>query len=476
MRNFKFLLLLLLPVLAIATFTACGDEPVDPPVDNSTLYEESTYDLTCDDAADVTAKIITVTDRGEGTGTMTWTSDKAWVLSGFVFVNEGQTLTIEPGTVVKGKSGQGENASALVVARGGRIIAQGTAADPIIFTTEADPVFRKPDGSHCSGGGLPASYKGLWGGVILLGKASLNSTPGETAIEGIPTTEVRGLYGGTEDADNSGTLKYVSIRHGGTDIGAGNEINGLTMGGVGSGTTIEYVEVFGNADDGFEWFGGTVNTKYLVSAYCGDDAVDYDEGWRGKNQFWLIYQDGEGDRGGEHDGGTNPEDGQPYATPVIYNASFRGIGSGEGKRALTFRDNAGGEYHNSIFWSYGRGVDIEYLNGECSYNRWTEDRLKFENNILFDVPGNYFVIRAEGDGVTLPANAQADANAYFAGKGNVIAADAPVDTDLGAANDAVSGPFSTSGDAFFTNTNYKGAFAPGADRWTKGWTRLEDEL
>lgn len=467
MRNFKFLLLLLLPVLAIATFTACGDDPVDPPVDNSTLFEESTYSLTCDDAADVTAKIITVTDRGEGTGTMTWTADKAWVLNGFVFVNEGQTLTIEPGTVIKGKSGQGEKASALIVARGGRIIAEGTAADPIILTSEADPVFRKPDGSYCSGGGLSPSTRGLWGGLILLGKAGLNSTPGETSIEGIPTTEPRGLYGGSDDADNSGILKYISIRHGGTDIGAGNEINGLSLGGVGSGTTIDYVEVFANADDGFEYFGGTVQTKHLVSAFCGDDGMDYDEGWRGKGQFWFVYQDGDADRGGEHDGGTNPEDGMPYATPVIYNASYRGSGSANGKRAVTFRDNAGGEYHNSIFWGYGRGVDIEYLDGQCSYNQWQNGNLKFENNILFDVAASDFVIRAEGDGVTLPANAQTDADTYFAGKGNVIATDAPVDANYGASNDAANGPFSTTSDPFFTNTNYKGAFAPGTDRWTK---------
>ena len=169
--------------------------------------------------------------------------------------------TIEAGTVIKGQPGQGENASALVVARGGKIFAEGTATNPIIFTSTADDVTDPND--------LPLDARGLWGGVIILGKASLNSSPGETPIEGIEVTETRGLYGGSDDADNSGVFRYVSIRYGGTDIGAGNEINGLTMGGVGSGTVIDHVEVANNADDGFEWFGGTVNASHLVVTTVG---------------------------------------------------------------------------------------------------------------------------------------------------------------------------------------------------------------
>ena len=106
----------------------------------------------------------------------------------------------------------------------------------------------------------------------------MNSAPGYTAIEGIPTSESRGIYGGTNDLDNSGVLKYVSIRHGGINIGSDNEINGLTLGGVGSGTTLDYIEIVSNADDGIEFFGGTAQVKHLVSAFCADDAVDYDEG------------------------------------------------------------------------------------------------------------------------------------------------------------------------------------------------------
>ena len=206
---------------------------------------------------------VTVTDD-DINGDVTWTANNTYVLDGFVFVEDGETLTIEPGTVIKGKPGQAENSSALIIAQGGKIYANGTPSKPIIFTAEADNL----------NGNLPLDTRGLWGGVIVLGKAGINTATGVGQIEGIPSTEPRGAYGGNDDTDNSGVIRYVSIRYGGTDIGEGNEINGLTMAGVGSGTRIEYVEVFNNKDDGFEWFGGTVNCKYLVSAFNGDDAFD----------------------------------------------------------------------------------------------------------------------------------------------------------------------------------------------------------
>jgi len=318
-----------------------------------------------------------ITDDGSGTGTTTWTSDKVYILDGLVFVNDGQTLTIEAGTIIKGKPGQGENASALIVARGGKIMAEGNANAPIIFTSEADDLQ----------GGVSDFSRGDWGGVILLGKAGLNSSPGESAIEGIPTSEPRGIYGGSDDNDNSGVLKYVSIRHGGTDIGEGNEINGLTLGGIGSATTIEFVEIIANKDDGVEFFGGMPRLKNIIVSFVGDDCFDYDEGFRGYGQFWAAIQDpAEGDRLGEHDGGTDPEDGTPYATPYIYNATYIGRGANAGKRTITMRDNAGGHYANSIFLNQAKGVDIELLaDGQCSYNRFKDGDLIFMNNIFFNV-------------------------------------------------------------------------------------------
>jgi hypothetical protein len=319
--------------------------------------------------------VITDADMLVTGNTVNWTKNNTYILDGFVFVNDGQTLNIQAGTVIQGKPGEGSDASALIVARGARIEAMGTKNEPIIFTFQGDA------------GNTAPSVRGQWGGLIILGKASLNSSPGSTAIEGIPTTETRGLYGGNEDTDDSGILKYVSIRHGGTNIGADNEINGLTLGGVGSGTTIDFVEIIGNKDDGIEWFGGTAIGSHLISAYCADDGLDYDEGYRGLNQFVIVHQDpsdGNADRGGEHDGGTDPETGTPYATPIFFNVTS--VGNAESK-AITFRDNAGGEYHNSIFVNYAKGVDIEFLKGQSQHTfvQFEDGNLKLENNVFFNI-------------------------------------------------------------------------------------------
>jgi hypothetical protein len=320
-----------------------------------------------------------ISDDGNGTGTVTWSKDTVYVLNGFVFVNDGDVLTIEAGTVVKGKPGTGENASALIVARGGKIMAEGTATEPIIFTAEDDDLTTTSD--------LSENDDSKWGGVIVLGKATLNSAANETPIEGIPTTEPRGLYGGSDDAHNSGTLSYVSIRHGGSDIGEGNEINGLTLGGVGSGTIIDNVEVFANKDDGVEFFGGAVVPTHLVVVACGDDSFDYDEGFHGGGMYWFTYQtDGRGDRCGEHDGGTDPEDGTPYAIPTISNVTY--VGNGE-KRTITFRDNAGGHYSNSIFMNTAKGIDVELLvDVQDSYKQFTDGNLTVTNNVFYNVAGD----------------------------------------------------------------------------------------
>ena len=430
-----------------------------------TTYLATTLEKECEDGNTVTITQVNVTDNGEGTGTITWTNDKVWVLDGFVFVNEGQTLTIEAGTIVKGKSGQGEQASALVVAQGGKLIAVGTVQEPIIFTSEADAIVKTPDGSTCLNTSLGASVRGLWGGVIVLGKARLNAATLSRHIEGIPLEETRAKYGGNEDTDDSGALKYISIRHGGTDIGAGNEINGLTMGGIGSGTTIDHIEVFANKDDGFEWFGGTVNTKYLVSAFNGDDAMDYDEGWRGLNQYWFVYQEGAGDRGGEHDGG--PKDCitcEPFSQPVIYNASYRGRGLGAVRGLLTFRDNAAGEYHNSVFWGYTNGIDIEDLDGdEDAYNQYKTGNLKLENNLFHDIASTETIVTTTGIVLPLGSNQYLD--------------ESPLNPDFSPVHSGLADQQGTvPSDSFFETNHYKGAFAPGLTPWISNWTRLSDEL
>ena len=386
------------------------------------------------------SNIVTVTDN---TGTVTWTNDKVYLLDGFVFVNSGQTLTIEPGTVVKGKPGTGANASALIVAKGGMINACGTPAQPIIFTFEADPL----DGS------VPSTTTGQWGGLMLLGDAILNTTPSSQNIEGIPTSETRGSYGGTNDADNSGSLCYVSIRHGGTDIGAGNEINGLTLGGVGSGTTIHHIEIAANADDGVEFFGGTPNLKHILVANVLDDSFDYDQGYRGKGQFWVAIGNSNSDRGGEHDGGTSPEDGTPYATPVIYNATY--IGNGV-SRALTFRDNAGGEYHNSVFHNFGKGIDIEDLtSGEDSKSRLDAGQLKFAGIVLSSI-GTAKIV----DNIGTDLSGHVSITNISTATASISASNPVPDSSLGTGI--------ASADVWYDNVTYAGAFD--GTNWAQGWT------
>lgn len=389
---------------------------------------------------------ITIKDDGSGTGTTTWTKNNTYFLEGMVFVNSGSVLTIEAGTVIKGKAGAGASASALIVARGGKIMAEGTADLPIIFTAESDPTVRKEDGTLSQSTALDQTKNGLWGGLIILGNAGLNSNPGQTAIEGIPTTESRGLYGGSNDADNSGVLKYVSIRHGGTDIGAGNEINGLSLGGVGSGTTIDYIEVYANADDGIEFFGGTVTAKHLLVSNTGDDSFDYDEGFRGKGQYWVSLSPG--DRHGEHDGGTDPETAQPYATPTIYNATYIGTSS-----KLTFRDNAGGTYANSILLV--AKIDVEDLDsGEDSKSRLDAGDLNIGENVI---GASTTIVDSKGGDLTGHANvaSQSTANTGIT-VSNPVPASAVSATGL-------------SGDGFIENVTFKGAFS--GSNWAKGWSR-----
>jgi len=426
--------------------------------------------------ADVVVNDAVMTAAGND---VNWTADNVYILEGFVFVSAGQILNIEAGTVIKGKPGQEANASALIIAKGGKIMANGTAAAPIIFTSESDAL----DGT------LPNEASGLWGGIIVLGKGATNNSTAEKAIEGIPTSEPRGLYGAdpTVADDNSGMMTYVSIRHGGSDIGEGNEINGLTLGAVGSGTTFSHIEIVANADDGVEWFGGAPKCDHILVAWVGDDSFDYDEGFSGMNQFMAAIQSADaGDRTGEHDGGPSTNElGEPFAKPVFSNVSYVGRGSDAGKRVITFRDNAGGEYHNSIFAEQTKGIDIEYREdgsnlslGQSSYSQWADAGiLKIEDNIFQNVAdgtaaGIFKVVSEQDDDkndiFTVPAAANADFAAYFATAGNSVA-DVGVDAANPTASGDVYGADFSGMDAWFTTVGYKGAFAPN-ENWASGWS------
>lgn len=425
---------------------------------------------------------IVVTDD-DVVGDTHWTSDNTYILDGRVFVEEGGTLTIDAGTVIKGRySADPNNASVLVVAPGAKIFAEGTPELPIIFTAEADDLNDPTD--------LTADDKGLWGGVIILGRAGLNVAGNRSQIEGIPEDDTRGTYGGDDDDDDSGVFRYVSIRHGGTSIAPNNEINGLTMGGVGRGTTIEYVEVFANMDDGFEWFGGTVDTRYLISAFAGDDQFDYDEGYRGRGQFWFGIQGADdAGSGGEFDGGTTPEDGQPYAIPTIYNATLIGSGAdanlGSNDFALNIRDNAGGKIHNSIFTDFsGTAVQVEDLpSGEDSWARLLAGDLAITHNIFYGFgdgseASDLFVVAGEQS--THPqfveymtAAAQANRIVDPALKGISRGSDGGLDPRPAPDSPALSGATDVPDDGFFVPTSFVGALGAD-DTWIAGWTALDE--
>ena len=228
-----------------------------------------------------------------------------YLLKGWVYIADGAELTIEPGTIIKGDK---QTKSALIAERGGKLIAKGTAAEPIVFTSEQAAGSRKP---------------GDWGGVILCGKAKNNKT--EQQIEGGP----RSKHGGDDDADNSGVLSYVRIEFAGYPFQADKEINGLTLGSVGSGTQIDHVQVSYSNDDSFEWFGGAVNCKYLVAYKGWDDDFDTDNGFSGKVQFGLSLRDSKladvsQSNGFESDNCSDGAEVTPFTTATFSNITFVG--------------------------------------------------------------------------------------------------------------------------------------------------------
>lgn len=278
--------------------------------------------------------------KGFITSNTTWTADKIYVLNNKVVVNSGVTLTIEAGTIIKGSEGTGTNASALVVARGAKLNAQGTSANPIIFTSVLDNI----NAGEKVGTSLDEAAKGKWGGVIILGNAPVSVANSDIIgqIEGIPASESYGAYGGNDAADNSGTISYISIRHGGALIGSGNEINGLTLGGVGSGTVINNVEVTGNLDDGIEFFGGTVNVSNLLISYVGDDGIDIDQNYSGTITNFVVVQNVDSDKALEVDG----TEGTTNTTGRFKLVDGHVYSKDGGSRPADFKDKAQGTVEN----------------------------------------------------------------------------------------------------------------------------------
>jgi len=319
------------------------------------------------------------------TASTTWTADNEYVLTDRIYVTGGSTLTIEPGTVVRGEpedSVGAQNPGTLVIARGSKINAQGTKTNPIVFTDLNDDNVRGFPGTSPYDTVLDAqTVVGQWGGVILLGYGYVanNTAAGpdparENQIEGLTATAEKGFYGGCAeflvgpygrncDDGDSGTMTYVTVKHGGFNLSANNEINGITLGGVGRSTTLDYLEVFSTKDDFMENFGGASYVKHLIGVVGGDDGFDFDEGYRGNLQFFFEVQGTPGadknDKGFEQDSGISPDNAQPFAIPTIYNSTVVGLGNNKSytakltNTAMHWRDNGGGRHFNSAFLDFG---------------------------------------------------------------------------------------------------------------------------
>ncbi len=397
---------------------------------------------------------VVVSDATINAGdTYTMSTGTEYMLDGFVYVEEGATLVIEPGVVVKAAvfpSNGIDPTSALIISKGAKILAEGTADAPIIFTSQLDDLTMVTE--------LSAADNNTWGGLIILGNSIVGEDGGTDVVEGLPSgaDDQRNIYGGTDMADNSGILKYVSIRHGGADIGADNEINGLTLAGVGNGTLIDYIEIFANQDDGIEFFGGSVNVTHAVVGFVGDDSYDMDESWSGYIQFALSVQgsaNGLGDNAIEYDGSedTNKD---PNETGRIYNGTFIGAGAGAENaksNGLLLKKDGKVQIWNSIFLNQVGPVFRYDLPGESA----------IAGNIVFGYQGELVV------GTPSAIFDIVEEDPALSGVSNMP--DNSLDPRPQAGSIALEGAASTSEGV---STAYRGAF-DGTTNWALGWTAMD---
>lgn len=438
-----------------------------------------------------------------------------WILDKKIYVPSGKTLTIQPGTVIKGNSGTSANATCLLVEVGGKIFASGTESCQIVFTAAADNL----DGTY------PIANNGQWGGVLLAGKASNNLTlaangpfqagvgdgricvaDGIGTFEGFASSNSKDQFGvapaSFDDNDNSGILKYVSIRHAGAILQVGGEINALSLGSVGRGTTIEHIEIISSADDGIELWGGTVDLKYVAMLYGNDDNLDWDDGWRGRAQFVFVLKTDnsasvDSDNGFECDADDQKSNLLPRSHPVIYNATMIGnsktvlTSDNSSIAAINAKELTEGEIYNSVFANFKNGFNMVKTLGTRTgtseaYHNWSStlgngtQSLKVKCNTFVNVTNPLTVGSSS-------ANVVAADNTQFAADNNVIAASVAgfdyvftVNNTTNAVShkvDAIPNPvLTTTGcsttppvDGFYSVANYRGAFDVSGQTWLSPW-------
>ena len=463
----KALGLLLLGAVAV-NLPACkkSEGCTDPTASNYDASAEK--DCCCEYATPPpTSNVVEVT--ANITSNTEWTNSNKYLLKGFIYVEDGATLTIQAGTIIKGDK---PTKGTLIVKRGGKIIANGQATAPIVFTSN-QPVGQRDYGD--------------WGGIIICGRAPHNQ-PSDPIIEG----GVDAQYGGNDPDDNSGILRYVRIEFSGIPFQPNQEINGLTMGGVGRGTVIEHVQVSYCGDDSYEWFGGTVNAKNLIAFRGWDDDFDQDFGWQGKVQWAVSLRDPNvadqsSSNGFECDNDAAGNAVAPYSQGTWSNVSIFGPKADAGTtinaqyaRALHLRRATRTRVFNSVFAGYPTGL---YIDGNSTQAGAEAGELMFRNN----------VIAGMGTALNVPSGQNWDQTAITnwcntAGWNNTILANNS-DLQVGNAFSLTSPNFMPNAgspllsgadfsmapmtDGFFTPVSYRGAF--GATDWAAGWANFNPQ-
>jgi len=403
------------------------------------------------------AAVVNVTSNI--TSNTTWSNNNTYVLFDKIFVKNGATLTIEAGTIIKGdKSTKG----ALIITRDGMIDAQGTACQPIVFTSD------QAAGSRAAGD---------WGGLLILGEGIVNTASGTGIIEG-GFTAPDGEYGGSNAADNSGILSYVRIEFCGIAFTTNNETNGLTMGGVGSGTTIDHVMVAYAGDDGFEWFGGSVNCKYLVSHRVLDDDYDTDFGFNGMVQFAVAIRaantaDVSGSNAFESDNDGTGSNNTPNTKPLFSNVTIlgpseNGTPNSNYRRAFHIRRNSRCSIYNSVACGFPTGI---FIDGSSSQNAATANDLQMENSVIANMTSNYN--STFEDTYYNDAGRNNEVYANTSSLGFITNYNSITNPKLAVSNSSIllsGADFSNSRltDPFFTSVSYRGAFDDGCP-WTDRW-------
>ncbi|HBB91810.1 MAG: hypothetical protein A2X22_14255 [Bacteroidetes bacterium GWF2_49_14] len=393
-----------------------------------------------------------ITLAGNITANMSLKSDVNYILDGWVYVKDGATLTIEAGTIIKGKTG---SKASLIIERGGKIMAEGTAQKPIVFTSD------KPAGQRSAGD---------WGGLILCGKAPINPTGGEAEIEG----GVGSKYGGTNAADNSGVLKYVRVEFAGYAFAPDKEINGITFGGVGSGTVVDYVQVSFSNDDSYEWFGGSVNCKHLIAFSGLDDEFDTDYGFNGNIQFAVGLRDPNiadisKSNGFESDNDATGSTNNPLTNPKFANVSLFGpkpttdaTANSLYASAMHLRRRTSLEVYNSVFAGWPKGLLMADSKGAAG-------NIQVKGVVLAGINDNWagnaageeaFFMDAARANRTFPTTAELNLTSPFtlATPNFLPKAGSPLLTG------GVTVP------AGLESTSYVGAF--GTTDWTTGWANF----